>query len=357
MVFLRTLVVALIGAVLAVADLAGPAFAHGRRSESTNFSSRILDTPGLPGVTWAIHGGDQFLAVTNTSATELAVPGYEDEPYLRVGPDGVFQNVASKAAYLNGDRYGDVATFPPNVGADQEPRWTKLSDGPTYAWYDHRIHWMRAGMPPGVADPSRQALVNAWEVPFTYGGEEQMLSGELLWVPAPSPVPWLAGALLVTAPALLGLRRRPGAVSIRQVVAPAAAVLLVVSVLNLTHLADDVLAVPASVGTKVVAALQTALFIALGLVGAVVSRRGRDGAFTALGVGSVAILVGQGLLYLDALTRTSSVRVFPDWWTRVVISLSIAQALWVGAVAVIGNRRLAGADREQGVAGGEVVAI
>lgn len=352
----RTLTGVVAVAMLTVGLAAGPAFAHGRGSESTNFSSRILKTPDLPGVTWEVYGGDQYLAVTNTSETELVVPGYENEPYLRIGRGGVFQNVASKATYLNGDRYGQVGTFPPDVGADQEPRWTRVSEEPTYAWHDHRIHWMSTAMPPSVTDPSRQTLVNPWEVPFSYGGEEQTISGELLWVPAPSPVPWIAGALVLTAPALLGLRRSKGQDWIRPLVRPAAAVLFAVSVLNITHLIDDFLAVPTPLATQVISALQTALFIALGLFGAIVSWRGRDGAFTALGVGSGGILIGQGLLYLDALTKTSSASVFPGWLTRLVISMSIVQALWVGAVAVIGNRRLVAAEEQQGVPGGEAVA-
>ncbi len=343
-------------ALLALLVLAGPASAHGRGSESTNFRSRILQTPDIPGVTWEIKGGDQYLVVTNTSEQEVVVSGYEKEPYLRVGPDGVFTNAASRATYVNGDRYGEVADLPPNLGPEQEPRWAKVSDEPTYAWHDHRIHWMSTQLPPIVTDASQQTLINPWRVDFSYGGGQESLTGELLWIPAPSPLPWLAGALLLTAPALLGLRRRSPDDWIRPLVRPAAIVLLVVSLLNVTHLVDDFLAVPAPFTEQLVAATQTALFIALGLFGAIVSLRGRDGAFTALGVGSGAILIGQGLLYLDPLTKTSSLSVFPDTLTRLVIALSLVQAVWVIAVAVIGNRRLADETDAQVVGSGEPVA-
>src|SRR5680860_1794298 len=56
------------------------AFAHGRSSDATNFRSAITDTPDISGVRWQVYGGDEFLAVTNTSATDLVVLGYEDEP-------------------------------------------------------------------------------------------------------------------------------------------------------------------------------------------------------------------------------------------------------------------------------------
>ena len=295
---------------------AAPAAAHGRGSESTNFNSRILKAPDTPGVTWEIYGGDQYLAVTNTSDTELIVSGYQEEPYLRVGPDGVFENLASEATYVNDDRYGEVGTLPADLAPDQEPRWTKVSDEPTYAWHDHRIHWMSTQLPPVLVDQSKRTLIKPWTVQFTYGDRTETISGELVWVPATSPLPSIATAVALTAPALLGLRRARGTVWIRPLVRSAAAVLLVVSVVNVTHLVDDFLALPAPLVTQIASALPTALFIALGVLGAVVASRGRDGAFTALGVGSGGIMIGQGLLYLDALTKTSSASVFPDWVAR-----------------------------------------
>jgi hypothetical protein len=321
--------------------LAAPAAAHGRGSASTNFDSRILSAPDLEGITWEVLGGDQYLAVTNTSDTEITVTGYSDEPYLRVGPDGVFHNLASEATYVNADRYGEVTSIPADVGPQHEPRWEKVSDDQTYAWHDHRIHWMSPQLPPMVTDTSKATLVNPWEVAFTADGGDHLLTGELHWVPPPSPLPWIAGALALTSVALLGVRRRNDDNWVVPLVRPAALVLLTVSVLNITHLIDDFAAVPMPVASVLMSAVQTALFIALGVFGALVSMRGRDGAFTALGVGSGGIFIGQGLLYLDVLSTANSASVFPDWLARLVISLSLAQALWVVAVAVMGNRRLA----------------
>lgn len=350
----RRAVALLLVTLAALAAGASPAAAHGRGSESTNFSSRVLQTPELPGVTWEVIGGDQYLAVTNTSDTEILVTGYSDEPYLRVGPDGVFHNLASDATYVNEDRYGEVV-IPDEVGAGFEPRWEKISDGVTYAWHDHRIHWMSPQLPPMVVDTSKETLINPWTVPFSAGGEDYQVEGELRWVPPPSPVPWLALAVVLTLPALLGLRHRAAADEetadeaaspswVRPLVRPAALVLIAVALLNVTHLVDDFLAVPLPLSQQLISAVQTALFIALGLFGAVVSLRGRDGAFTALGVGSGGIFIGQGLLYLDVLSTTNSASVFPDWLARLVVSLSLVQLLAVGAVAVIGNRRLAASE-------------
>ena len=66
---------------------------------------------------------------------------------------------------------------------------------------------------------------------------------------------------------------------------------------------------PLPLNTRIICALQTSLFVALGLFGAVVARRGKHGASTALSVGSGAILVGQGLRYLDVLNSSQSASV------------------------------------------------
>lgn len=351
----RTAALTLLTAVV-LAAMAAPAAAHGRGTESTNFSSRVVNQPDLPGVSWEVLGGDQYLAVTNTTDTEVVVLGYEGEPYARIGPDGVYLNLASEATYANADRYGE-APVPADVGRDQEPRWDRVSGDTSYAWHDHRIHWMSPALPPSVTDPGRRTVVNPeWEVPFVYGGRTLTVTGELVWVPPPSPVPWVAVALLLTLPALLGLRRADGPDWVRRMVTPAAVVLGVVALLNVTHLVDDLIAIPLPLGTKLISAAQTTLFIALGLFGAVVARRGKDGAFTALGVGAGGILVGQGLLYLDVLNSSQSASVFPDWSAKLIVALSLVQALPVGAVAVIGNRRLAADEQSAAPAAEEIPA-
>ncbi|MPZ73430.1 MAG: hypothetical protein GEU74_09390 [Nitriliruptorales bacterium] len=333
----RVVGVAALAAVLWVA-MAAPAAAHGRGVEASNFISTILDAPEVDGVTWKILGGDQYLSVTNTSDTAVIVPGYDNEPYLRVGPDGVEENRASRATYENKDRYAEVADTPPNVGPAQPPRWVQVSDTPTHAWHDHRIHWMSPALPPVVgADPAKPSLVSRWTVPFTQDGRTYGIRGELRWVPGPSPLPRLGLAVALTLPALLGLRRRGGGDWVTGVTRPAAAVLGAVAALNITHLIDDVLALPLPLGDVVQSMVQTAMFIAIGMFGAVIAWRGSDGAFTALFVGSLAIFVGQGLLYFEALRSSASASVFPDWMARVVIALSLAQILPVGVTSFGGN--------------------
>ncbi|MGH8884443.1 MAG: hypothetical protein ACRDYX_04585 [Egibacteraceae bacterium] len=335
----RLLVAALVPvALLAVG--ATPALAHGRASDTSNYTSRITSMPDLPSVRWKVYNGDEFLGVENTSGTELAVPGYTPgEQFLRIGPEGVFVNHNAQAYYLNQDRYSRV-TPPAGVGPDAKPDWVKVSTTPRYAWHDHRIHYMSLGLPPQVRDKGQLTRIFGWQVPFTYGGQQHQLGGELLWVPGPSPWPWLLVALpLVAVPALLGLRSKPQSGTWTGLIRPAAATLGVIAVANLTHLVDDLAATPIPWTGRALAAVQTTLFIGIALFGAVRAWQAGGGAFAALGVGSGALLVGQGLLYFPVLGASHSATVFPLALTRAVVAASIVQALPLGFITFKGNDR------------------
>ena len=82
---------------------ASPAAAHGVGGrEPTNVRSRILSvSPQLPGLDVELIEDGARVELTNTGPTEVTVLGYEDEPYLRVGPEGVFENTRSPAVYQN----------------------------------------------------------------------------------------------------------------------------------------------------------------------------------------------------------------------------------------------------------------
>lgn len=320
--------------------LAAPAAAHGRSGDASNYRSRVVDAPDLPGVRWRVWGGDEQLSVTNTGTTEVVVLDYEGDPYLRVGPDGVFENRDSEAVWLNRDRFA-VTRVPPGVGSGARPEWVRVSDGTSRLWHDHRVHWMSPRPPaPVLADPGSTATITRWRVPFDHGGRRLAVRGTLEWVPGPSPWPWLLGALAVTAPPVLaGLRTRPRGGRWPGLARPAAVVLGAVSAANLTNLVNDVLAVPAPVSTTVLAVVQTGTFVALGVLGARHAWRGGDGGFTALGIGAGSILVGQGLLLLPALGSSQLATVFPPALSRAVVALSVAQALPLAVATVVGARR------------------
>lgn len=341
---MRTILTTTVLAGLLLVLTAAPALAHGRGSDASNFESTITAVPGVDGLEWRVINSDEYLQLTNRSEAEVQVPGYSGEPYLRIGPDGVFQNRNSQATYVNQDRFGDTV-IPTDIDPSGEPEWEQISDGDSYAWHDHRIHWMASADPPGVAtNPDEVQLVNAWTVPFEVDGESHEVAGDLTWVPGGSPLVWLIPALLlVSIPVAFGLlRTEPDVEAIRWdgLARLAGGTLLVIALANLIHLADDLLATPVPISESAVSAIQTAFFIAIALFGAVRTIQGGEGAFTALGVGAGAVFIGQGLLYISVLSASQTASIFPGWLTRVVVALSVAQIIPLGLAAVLGTRRL-----------------
>ena len=171
----------------AAADPAGPS---DFRSEVTGI------VPSVDGVTAEIRGGDSFLELTVDEGHTVIVEGYTGEPYLRFQPDGtVERNRLSTATYLNDDRQGEV-DIPADVtaaGPDAEPEWEAVADGGTYAWHDHRVHWMDDSSPsvdrgepvPGAYDP--------WRVPIVVDGAPAEVQGILVYEESVSAAP-LPGA-------------------------------------------------------------------------------------------------------------------------------------------------------------------
>jgi hypothetical protein len=180
---------------------AGPAWAD--PAGPTHYDSTVTDlVPDVDGVTAEIHGGDSFLTVSvDGTAEEVLVPGYDgEEVYLRFTPDGtVYENRNSATYYQNLDRYG--APVPDTAGADAEPEWVQVSTDGTYAWHDHRIHWMSPTPPDQVQlSADEPQPLYEWEVPLVVAGDPAVISGELVWHPGPAPV--VPGVVLVVGLAL-----------------------------------------------------------------------------------------------------------------------------------------------------------
>jgi hypothetical protein len=205
------------GIVVAVAALlvgvgAGPAAAHAvGGAQASNYQTRILSIePIVPGVTVEVVDAGARLRLRNRTGQEVMVLGYAGEPYLRVGPGGVFENRRSPATYLNRARV-NPAPPPPDASADAPPQWRRIGDGDTVTWHDHRAHWMGATDPPEVtAAPNRaQVVVPGWQAELRVGSQPVRVSGDLRWIPGPSPWPWLAiaGAWLLLV-LVAGRRRR-----------------------------------------------------------------------------------------------------------------------------------------------------
>jgi hypothetical protein len=196
---IRIALAVMIAAVVALLP-AAPAAAHGGSDTdlTSDFRTRITDTPDIDGLDIRTVGLDGFVEISWTGAGELIVAGYEGEAYLRINDSGVAINTRSPATYLNQDRYASVE-LPDTVDPDAEPQWQSVTPARTYQWHDHRTHWMTTTLPPQAQqDPNRSHVIyERWEIPVTIDGQDHTIAGDLSWAPAPSLLPWLAATAAI----------------------------------------------------------------------------------------------------------------------------------------------------------------
>ncbi len=209
----------LTGALLALT--AGPAAAD--PPGPTNYRTEIIGLdPEVDGIEADVLGGDAFLQLRVTGH-EVVVPGYDgEELYLRYDADGsVYENVRSRAWFQNQARYGALERdIPSDTGASVPPEWVLVSTDGTFAWHDHRIHFMSpTSLPPvgsedGVVayvDPNggeQLTTVFAEPIMIRVDGEPVGLVGDLYYVPDASPLlAVLAAVLGLVVVVGLGLRR------------------------------------------------------------------------------------------------------------------------------------------------------
>jgi hypothetical protein len=199
-----------------------PAAARGAdESTAKNYRSEVdAVKPGVQGLRVTTEGGDRYLVVENDTGKTVSIPGYDGEPYLRFDPSGeVVANAESPAKYLNEIRFGtpDTVTIPVSALKGGKPKWVKVSDGGSYKWFDHRIHWMDKQPPPVVKDRSKETKIFDWKVPARVGSTPVTIAGTLSWVPAGASsgglsagaiVAIVAGALLLLGGLVVLLRRR-----------------------------------------------------------------------------------------------------------------------------------------------------
>ncbi len=184
---------------------ARPAWADPARP--TNYLSEVTEIDPLPsGVSVDITGGDSFLQISVALGHTVLVPGYFNEPYIRVDADNsVWVNQNSPAFYINQDRYGNVSV-PDGITGDSQPEWVKVGAMGRYAWHDHRVHWMSYDLPPTVAGDVEQQVF-PWEIPILIDGVDTTVRGDLLWLPSHSPLgPLLAGLVALLPLAAWGTR-------------------------------------------------------------------------------------------------------------------------------------------------------
>ena len=316
----------------AVVTFASPAGAHGiGGTQPTNYETTITRVdPSVPGVHVEVVDLGNQLRLTNDTRHDVVVLGYDDEPYLRVGPRGVFENQKSPATYLNRSR---VPTGPAPASADAKaaPVWRRVSDGNVATWHDHRAHWMGNDPPPEVQRaPGRHHLVDEWTVQLRAGSRLVAVHGLLEWVPPPSPWPWVALAV-ATAAVVIALSRTRWW---RTVLIVALGLLVVCATLHAFGLWQASIA---GRGTKLGESIYAIVGIALGLLALVwARRRGVEAAVPFVLVAAVFLLVATGLADVGAIGHSQEPSSLPAWLARLVVTVDIG--LGVGLAVGSGLR-------------------
>jgi len=317
---------------------AGTASAHTVGGTGSSNFHTVLGalSPATPGVSATVIEDGNRIQLTNTTATDLVVLGYDGEPFLRVGPAGTFHNKLSASYYYNIDRFGGtpVPTYADDKAA---PVWVRDSMSDVARFHDHNTHYMSTDLPPLVrAAPGQPHLVSEWTVPMTYGGRSLAITGQLRWVPGPSPLPWYALALLTgLGAAALALTRRWG----RLLAAATVAVIAADVVHSVGIAASSAGGLGVQLSTFVTGNAVEAVAWVVGLVGAYLLSRSRIAGFFVTGTAGAVLASVGGLGDVGVLRHSAAPFAWPLDLERALTAVTIGTGLGLVVAAVLGVRR------------------
>jgi hypothetical protein len=172
--------------MLVAASLLGPIALAAAGSQ--DYQSVIESvTPTVPGITAHVRESDDFIVLRDRGGHEVTVYGYEHEPYARILANRTVQvNQRSPATYLN-TSFSPTGPVPAKANPKAPPQWKTQSHDGSFAWFDHRTHYLSAGVPPQVKDASRKTKVFGYAVPLRIDGRMGAIHGTLFWVGSPGP--------------------------------------------------------------------------------------------------------------------------------------------------------------------------
>ena len=313
---------------------AAPAAAHavGIGATPSNYRTVLLSvSPPVPGLSVRVLEAGNKLQLTNHSGQQVVVLGYDGEPYLRVGPAGVEENQRAPSTYMNRSALPLARqAVPAQADPSAPPRWRRIALQPVAVWHDHRAHWSQPSPPPGVrAAPGRaQVVVPAWQVPLRVGSRTVLVSGEIVWVPGPSPWPWLGLAALLCAAGLLAGRSVWARPALAAVTAGAVAA-------DVVHATASWLGSAAPVATKLGANVTTASGWVLAAVAVERLLRGRgEAGRLLLLLAGIFLVVGGAAPDLSTRSRSQLSSGLGPAWTRaaVAVTLGLGTAMVLGVL-------------------------
>lgn len=322
-------VAVIVVALLLVVATAAPASAHGVGGlQPTNYETRVTGIqPPVAGIHVRAIDLTDIIELRNDSAHEVTVLGYQREPYLRIGPNGTFENERSPAVFLNRTTIPQREAPHDQFDAKATPRWRKISNAPVAKWHDHRTHWMGTEDPPAVRrDPGHiHVVIEDWKIPLIQQGRRLAVTGDALWVPGPSPWPWILGAVAL-AVLVAALCRTAAWVRVMQLA------LGVLMVSETVHVVGAWQATTASIGSRALASVYSiGGVVVCGLALMWLRRRDPWAATPAVLIAGLFVLVAGGLADLTTLTRSQLPTILPDAAGRLTVTI----ALGLGAGLVI----------------------
>jgi hypothetical protein len=185
-------------------------------------------------------------------------------------------------------------------------------------------------VPPAVkGDPSRaHTIYERWEIPIIAGTTTATATGSLRWIPPPSPLPWIALAVVTLAAVVAAAFTARW----RAALAVAAILAVVVSIAQSVGIA----LAPGSTGTAMARLTNGALYLVpawvAGLFGARSLLRGGDGSSALLVAGAIIAVIGG---FLDVGVAVSSQVAFA--WGDAVARAFVALCLGLGVGVVIAD--------------------
>lgn len=274
---------------------ASPAAAHGVGGvEPTNYETRVLEiAPPVTGLEVRSVDLGEHLELHNGTDQEIVVLGYQGGARLRAAP------------------------------------------GATVRWHDHRAHWMGDRDPPVVRrDPDQRHVVQRWFVDLQQGNRAITVTGDVVWVPGPSPSPWLVGALALAVGVVLLSRLRAWRVVLATAFAIAASA-------ELAHVVGAWRATTESLATKFGASIYSIGGIAFALVALwlLVRRRDPYDATPAALLAGLVLALSGGLADLPAFARSQLPSTLPAALTRTVVMLALGLGTGITIAAALRLRR------------------
>ncbi len=283
---------------------------------ATNFAARVLHTP--PGVVAKVVDGYLQLWVSVAPGHRVTILDQLGAPWLRFGPDGVFENHNSLLYYIS---QVPVEAIPPkDITAATPPHWFKVSGGHSWMWRDGRLQaFAHQSLPPGTR------YAGPWSIGVIADGVHTAISGGLYVRPAPTVV-WFWPVAVILLCVIAAWRVRSDGLDrrvVRWLTHGLLGALAIVAVARLLH------------GRPNVSVVQIIEFVAaLAGIGTGVawSIRGRFPAAIPFIVGFIALWAG--LTFLPVLTHWDAQLILPAWIDRAATVLLLGGSLGLVLLAM-----------------------